>query len=376
MLRVLINGWFLHKPNTGSGQYLRLLLKHISNEVSEVDIHVISPLSAQLPDNCTLHVYDTVDRHINKFIFEQITVPRIAKKIGADVLHVPYWAPPFRSPCPLVVTVHDVIPLLMPEYNHSLLLRIYTSLAAAATQGASHIITDSDSSRDDIVSHLQLPEYRVHTVYLGADDVFNPGQNPNSALRVSNKFNLPDSYILYLGGFQRHKNLRHLLAAWTWAHPIASKDCPLVIAGRLPHNPDGYIYDDLPNIATELGISDTVIFIGEVQEEDKATLYQSASCFVFPSSYEGFGLPPLEAMACGIPVITTGSGALKEIVGDAAYLVSDPIDARELGAAMISIIVDEKLASDLQGRGLIQSAKFSWGKTVVETLRIYQKCMI
>lgn len=376
MTRILINGWFLHKPNTGSGQYLRLLLKHISTEVSGIDIHVISPLSAQIPDNCTLHVYDTVDRHINKFGFEQITVPRIAKKIGADVLHVPYWAPPFRSPCPLVVTVHDIIPLLIPEYNHSLLLRIYTSLAAAATQGASHIITDSDSSRDDIVSHLQLPESRVHTVHLGADDVFSPELNPNSALRVSKKFNLPDTYILYLGGFQRHKNLRHLLAAWTWAHPIASKDCPLVIAGRLPNNPDGYIYDDLPNLASELGISDTVIFIGEIQEEDKVALYQSASCFVFPSSYEGFGLPPLEAMACGIPVITTGSGALKETVGDAAYLVSDPVDARELGAAMISIIVDEKLASDLQGRGLIQSAKFSWGKTVVETLRIYQQCMI
>jgi len=376
MTRILINGWFLHKPNTGSGQYLRLLLKHISTEVSGIDIHVISPLSAQLPDDCTLHVYDTVDRHINKFIFEQITVPRIAKKIGADVLHIPYWAPPFRSPCPLVVTVHDIIPLLIPEYNHSLLLRIYTSLAAAATQGASHIITDSDSSRDDIVSHLQLPESRVHTVHLGADDVFSPERNPNSALRVSKKFNLPDTYILYLGGFQRHKNLRHLLAAWTWAHPIASKDCPLVIAGRLPNNPDGYIYDDLPNLAAELGISDTVMFIGEVQEEDKVALYQSASCFVFPSSYEGFGLPPLEAMACGIPVITTGSGALKETVGDAAYLVSDPVDARELGAAMISIIVDEKLASDLQGRGLIQSAKFSWGKTVVETLRIYQQCMI
>ena len=157
------------------------------------------------------------------------------------------------------------------------------------------------------------------------------------------------------------------MAAWTWADPIASEDCPLVIAGRLPKKPDCYMYDNLPDIANELGINDTVRFIGEVKEEDKATLYQLASCFVFPSSYEGFGLPPLEAMACGVPVITTGSGALKEIVGDAAYLISDPVDARELGAAMISVIVDEKLASDLQERGLIQSSKLSWEQTVVDT---------
>ncbi len=170
--------------------------------------------------------------------------------------------------------------------------------------------------------------------------------------------------------------MRHLLAAWTWAQPIASEECPLVIAGHLPKHPDGYLYDDLPDIATELGISDTVKFIGEVKEEDKTALYQLASCFVFPSSYEGFGLPPLEAMACGVPVVTTGSGSLKEIVGDAAYLVSDPVDARELGAAMISIIVDEKLASDLQSRGLIQAARFSWKKTVIETLQIYQQAMI
>jgi len=375
MSRVLINGWFLHNPNTGSGQYLRLLLKYLSNPGSGMDIHVIAPLSKKLPESCTLHVRNTVDRQINKFYFEQIVVPQTAKQIGADVLHIPYWAPPFKSPCPMVVTVHDIIPLLLPEHNRSLFHRVYTSLAAAATQGASHIITDSNKSHDDIVANLQVKDTRVHTIHLGVDDVYSPQQNPVESNKVRTNYNLPDTYVLYLGGFQRHKNLRHLLAAWTWAQPIASEDCPLIIAGRLPKNPDGHLYDDLPDIANSLGINDTVRFIGEVKEEDKTALYQLASCFVFPSSYEGFGLPPLEAMACGVPVITTGSGALKEIVGDAAYLISDPVEARELGAAMISLIVDETLASDLQNRGLIQSAKFSWEQTAVDTLQIYQQAM-
>ena len=133
--------------------------------------------------------------------------------------------------------------------------------------------------------------------------------------------------------------------------------------------------DNLPNIVNELGINDTVRFIGEVKEEEKTTLYQLASCFVFPSSYEGFGLPPLEAMACGVPVVTTSAGALKEVVGDAAYLISEPVDARELGAAIISVIVDENLASDLRQRGLIQSSKFSWEQTAIGTLEIYRKAM-
>ena len=375
MSRILINGWFFHKPNTGSGQYLRLLLKHLNNTDPRMEIHVISPLPTQLPESCILHVHNTVDRQINKFYFEQIIVPRTAKQIEADVIHVPYWSPPFKSPCPMVITIHDIIPLLLPEQRRSLIHRVYTSITVAATQGASHIITDSNTSHDDIVANLQVADTQVHTVHLGTDDIYSPHQNPVAVKKVRTNYNLPDTYVLYLGGFQRHKNLRHLLAAWTWAEPIASEDCPLVIAGRLPKKPDGYMYDNLPDIANELGINDTVRFIGEVKEEDKATLYQLASCFVFPSSYEGFGLPPLEAMACGVPVITTGSGALKEIVGDAAYLISDPVDARELGAAMISVIVDEKLASDLQERGLIQSSKFSWEQTVVDTLQIYRQAM-
>ncbi|MBH27622.1 MAG: hypothetical protein CL789_00085 [Chloroflexi bacterium] len=375
MSRVLINGWFFHKPNTGSGQYLRLLLKHLSSADTRMEIHVISPVSTEVPDSCTLHVHNTLDRQINKFYFEQVIVPRAAKQVGADVLHIPYWSPPFKSPCPVIITIHDIIPILLPEHSRSLIHRVYTAITIAATQGTSHIITDSNTSHDDIVANLNLADTQVHTIHLGTDDVYKPQQNPVAVNKVRASYNLPDTYILYLGGFQRHKNLRHLLAAWTWAEPVANEDCPLVIAGRLPEQPDGYIYDNLPNIVNELGINDTVRFIGEVKEEEKTTLYQLASCFVFPSSYEGFGLPPLEAMACGVPVVTTSAGALKEVVGDAAYLISEPVDARELGAAIISVIVDENLASDLRQRGLIQSSKFSWEQTAIGTLEIYRKAM-
>jgi glycosyltransferase involved in cell wall biosynthesis len=148
--------------------------------------------------------------------------------------------------------------------------------------------------------------------------------------------------------------------------------CHLVIAGSLPKQKTGRLFHDLPTIATTQGSSESVHFIGRIDEADKLKLYQGASCFVFPSTYEGFGLPPLEAMACGVPVVTTGASSLSEVVGDAAYLVSDPSDARKLGAAIISVIVDTDLATELRTRGSKQAARFSWSKTARNTLRIYQ----
>ena len=372
-MRILINGWFFHRPHTGSGQYLSNLLSNLCSIMPESSVHVISPIAINVPKNCNLHVYNCQYSQAHKLYFEQIIVPRTAKQLKVDILHTPYWAPPLRSPCPTVVTIHDVIPLILPEHKRSLGTRVHTALTLSATYGTNQIITDSDHSRRDIIEHIRLPHIRIHTIFLGIEDRYSCNQKLSDSQAVRKKYNLPNSYVLYLGGFQRHKNLRHLLAAWTWAQPIASTECQLVVAGLLPKNPDGYLYDDLPSIASNLEISDTVKFIGAVDEIDKPALYQTASCFIFPSSYEGFGLPPLEAMASGVPVITTNLSALKETVGNAAYLITDPTDAREMGAAIISVIVDEKLSDDLKKKGLLHAAKFKWELTALKTLDVYKQ---
>jgi glycosyltransferase involved in cell wall biosynthesis len=371
-MRVIVNGWFLSRKDTGSGQYLHALLRHLPSQSSDLDLHIVVPAASPEIAGWQLHVRTARNVPLDKLRFEQLEIPRFAGQLHADVVHIPYWAPPLRSPTPLVVTVHDIIPLLLPEHRGSLLERCYTALAAAATRGAAQIIADSHSSRQDIVSRMQLPTNRVRTVHLAAAKKFAPqvGTNPTNNLRA--KYRLPESYVLYLGGFQRRKNVRHLLAAWTWAHSAMPEGYELVIAGRLPEHPDGRLFQDLPATARRHGIDETVCFIGAVDEADKPMLYQGASCFVFPSSYEGFGLPPLEAMACGVPVVTTGAASITEVVGDAAYLVSDPTDARKLGAAIISTIVDTDLANNLRERGLKQAARFSWAQTARETLRIYQ----
>ena len=372
-MRVIVNGWFLSRTDTGSGQYLHALLRHLPAQAAHLDLHLIVPQSSSQPPGWHLHVRNTGSEPLAKLRFEQLEIPRATQQLQADVVHIPYWAPPLRSPKPLVITVHDIIPLLLPEHRGSLLQRCYTALAAAGTRGATQVIADSHSSRHDIISRLNLPTDRVHTVHLAADTQFVPpvGTQPTSSLQA--KYGLPEAYVLYLGGFQRRKNVHHLLAAWTWAHSAVPDGCQLVIAGHLPKHPDGRLFQDLPTLTARQGIAESVRFIGAVDESDKPALYQGASCFVFPSSYEGFGLPPLEAMACGVPVVTTNAASLPEVVGNAAYLVSDPTDTRKLGAAIISTLVDTELAGELRARGLKQAARFSWGQTASETVRIYQR---
>ena len=146
-----------------------------------------------------------------------------------------------------------------------------------------------------------------------------------------------------------------------------------MVAGQLPTHADGRLFHDLPMLANRLGVADTVRFIGPVKEEDKPALYQGAACFVFPSTYEGFGLPPLEAMACNTPVITSARSSLSEVVGDAAYLVDDPEDVRALGAAIIGLVVDGALADDLRERALRQVRRFSWERTASKTVEVYRK---
>ena len=374
-MRLAINGWFLSHPHTGTGKYLIALLEHLPAAEPALEIHVIAPTAANtssLPDQIQIHSTLPRNRVLGKIRFEQRDFPQIADQLGADLAHIPYWAPPLRSKVPFVVTVHDIIPLLLPEHRGSLSVRMYTSLVSTGVGGARAVIADSHHSRLDIVEHLRLPRERVHTVHLAADADYKPADSFEIDPNLQAKYDLPDDYVLYLGGFHRRKNVHRLLAAWSWARDPIGNDYPLIIAGQLPESPDGVLFHDLPALAEELELEDTVRFIGPVDEVDKPALYQGATCFVYPSSYEGFGLPPLEAMACGTPVVTTGKASLPEVVGDAAYYVEDPTDTRKLGAAIIGVVVDGQLADELRERGLKQAAKFSWEKTAHETVAIYR----
>jgi len=251
---------------------------------------------------------------------------------------------------------------------------LYTHLVAAAARRASLIITDSLASKNDIVRHLRVPAARVRVIYLAADPSCRPVTDRKALAAVRRKYGLPDTYLLYLGGFDQRKNLDALLRAYHRASRVmGSKAPPLVVAGRLP-TIDTALFPDPKRIAEELGIGQKIIFTGWVAEEDKPALYSGALFFAFPSLYEGFGLMPLEAMSCGTPALASRTSSLPEVVGDGGLLV-DPEDVDEISQAIIVLLRDSELREQLSKDALAQAAKFDWKRTAEQTLVVYALAM-
>jgi glycosyltransferase involved in cell wall biosynthesis len=374
-MHLALNAYFWNQPHTGSGQYLRQLVYHFNRYVSDLDITLIwpqvagTPLPTDVPPSVRLHPVPVRPGHVGKVLFEQVLFPRACRAVAAETAHVPYWGAPLRSPVPLIVTIHDVIPLLVPAYQPTAASKLYNALVSASARGANQIITDSHASKKDIVRLLDVPEALVTPIYLGIGPEFTPQDNFLLDMAVRQKYNLPDSYVLYLGGYTLHKNIAKLLLAYTYVAQAMGEDYPLVLAGAKPTAappkfPDYEVY------IAQLGLEKVVRWVGYIEEADKPVIYRSADTFVFPSRYEGFGFPPLEAMACNVPVVATTAPGVEEVVGDAAMAV-DPDDERQMGGAIIATLIQENLAADLRTKGVARAREFTWEKTMAATLEVY-----
>ena len=382
-MHVALNAYFWNKPHTGSGQYTRQLVYHLNRLVSDLALTLVVPLvpgeeePSGIPPGIGVERVPVRPGHVGKVLFEQRDFPAACRRAGATLAHVPYWGPPLRSSMPLAVTIHDLTTLLVSEYNRGVRARLYNALVTAAARGADHILTDSFSSKLDIIDHLGIPEQDVTAVYLGVGPQYTPnpagGDNSLVDMAVIKKYDLPEFYVLYLGGYELHKNVLNLLHAYTYVAKALGDEYPLVLAGKKPAtvSPNFPDYDDM---IARAGLSKYVRWIGYVDEADKPLLYRGAEVFVFPSRREGFGLPPLEAMACGTPVVASNSGSLPEIIGPAGFAV-DPDDVRGMAGAIIAIIMQAPLAADLRRQGPQQAAKFTWEQTAVETLKVYDRIM-
>jgi len=377
-MHIAFNGWFWDQPHTGSGQYLRGLLTALVQRAPQHRYSLVVPPHARTldhlpPDVDVLPVRMRLGGHLGKVWFEQRAFPRAVGRLGADVAHVPYWGPPLRSPAPVVCSVLDVIPLVIPAYRQGVRNRLYTSLVVAAARGAARLLTISEDARRDIVRHIRVPAERVAVTYLAADRAFHHEPDRERDRAVSARYGLDDldDFVLYLGSYVAHKNVRLLLAAYTYVAQALGQDVPLVLAGHTPATWGTPRFPDLPAYIDEIGVGDVVRWIGPVDEADKPSLYRLASVFAFPSHYEGFGLGPLEAMACGTPVVGCEASSVPEVVGDAAFLV-DPADSRAMGGAILSLITQPDLAGTMRNRGLARARDFSWRQTAEGTLAVYE----
>lgn len=285
-----------------------------------------------------------------------------------DVLHVQFTAPPF-SPCPVVVSIHDLSFEHLPQtfkWRSRKQLRLTVRRSA---REAAQVIALSEYARSDMIATYNLQPEKVSVVPLAAPAHFSPVTNEEEIQRVRQTYGIKDDYILTVGAIQPRKNLSRLVAAYSRLRRVGprGKLPQLVLVGKC-----AWLYDETLRTIKELEVSNSVILTGYVPESDLPALYSGALCFVYPSYFEGFGLPPLEAMKCGTPVIVGNQTSLPEVVGDAGVLV-DPFDVDDIAAKIENVISDSNLRADLRVKGLNRAKLFDWRETARQTLAIYQQ---
>lgn len=366
-MRIGIDGRYIADHYPGIGRYTFSLVEALSRLAPDADFvlavhpgqsnsrYDLARLTAR--PNIRLEQFAARPRSLA----EQARWPSAARRWSLDLLHSPYTYKPYALPCPSVVTIYDLIPLVFPEGFSAAQRLGFRLMVRLALRTSAAIMAISGATRDDLLRYFGVRPDRVYVTYLAADASFYP-RPPAEVAAVRARYGLPQEYILYVGINKPHKNLCRLVAAYARIEGAP----PLVLAGR-----EDPRYPEARARAEALGLSHRVCFPGDVAGPDLPALYSGASLFVFPSLYEGFGLPPLEAMACGAPVACSNRSSLPEVVGDAAVLF-DPQDSEAIAAAIRRALADAELRDRLRERGLARAAMFSWERTAQETLEAYR----
>lgn len=291
-----------------------------------------------------------------------------------DLIHYPYFdlffhTLPIRKKCKRLVTIHDITPLIFPEhFPIGIKGRANLFLQKAALKNTDFVICDSESSKNDVVNFLHYPKEKIQVIYLAPDPVFKKKEIKDSQ-KAAEKYKLPEKFMLYVGDINWNKNLKGLLEA------VSIAKTTLVMVGSALEQKDLPEVKEINTIISKLGIQKNIIKTGFIPAKDLVLIYNLASATVLPSFYEGFGLPVLESMACGTPVICSNNSSLLEISGDDA-MYCDPNDPDDIAQKIVEVINLNKNSLDSLSQELInQSKKFSWEKVASEAIRVYQKIL-
>ena len=308
------------------------------------------------------------DRSANYSVAEQLTVPLDLARVRADLFHAPHYVLPALTPCRSIVTIHDCIHLRFPQYLPSRLAHTYARVSFwIAANRSARVLTVSEASKRDIMRFCPIPEEKIDVIYNAIDDRFSQPPPETQITQVRERYQLHDRFLLYSGNVKPHKNLERLIDAFARLRRHGFEDLKLLITGSEISR-----YATLRRAVHRYNLHQHVRFLGFLSPETLATLYRLADGFVFPSLYEGFGLPPLEAMASGTPVLTSNVSSLPEVVDDAALLV-DPYDSASIADGMRQILCDDALRARLISRGRVRAASFSWEESVNRVLTIYRR---
>jgi len=364
-VRIAIDARKLH--DYGIGTYVRNLLRQLARLDGDNEyIAVCRPddmgFVRSLGENF-LAVAETAPPYS---IREQFTLPMALRRTRADLFHAPHYVLPPLTPCRSVVTIHDLIHLRFPEYLPNRLAYSYArAMIWSAIRRADRVLTVSEASKRDILRFFNVSAGKVEVVPNAIDDRFGIPPTDEEVAQVRERYQLQAPFLLYAGNIKPHKNLERLIEAFGDVRRRGFDRLKLLIIGDQVTK-----YATLRHAVHRCKLHTHVRFFGFVPDRMLAVLYRLADAFVFPSLYEGFGLPPLEAMACGTPVVTSNVSSLPEVVGDAALLV-DPYDTRAIADALERVLSDEALRRDLVARGLERAKEFSWERSVRRIREVY-----
>jgi glycosyltransferase involved in cell wall biosynthesis len=384
-MEVGFNALFLNNPGVGSGVYSSNLLKGLGQIDRKNRYRIFAPAKAMpLPSMLSANFsisrgfrLPEINRLINKILWEQTFCLRAAKA-GLDVFHHPYFTSSFGLTTRTVVTIHDMAHRHFPAYLGGPWRRLYFRYLERAVKRADWIITDSRFSKLEIRRFLGLPDSRIAVIPLAAGPEFGPVVDRIFQEEIRSRYSLPEKFILYLGGFDIRKNVDNLIRAFALLEKERRAGYKLVLAGRLPSPPSSRASKTRLNPAPsprrsvrEWRLGNDVCFPGYISSEDLAAVYSLAALFVYPSLCEGFGLPLLEAMACGAPVVASSASSIPEIV-DRTDLLFDPRDPEDMARKIEGMLFDRELGQTVGRWSLERAAMFSWPKAAQATLQVYE----
>lgn len=358
---------FVSGRMTGIGRLLATLLDEIAHRRPQLDTVTVAGRTAPMPVEAP-HIQVHRLRPAPTLYTDHVVLPWVLRQTGVTVFFSPYYKAPLFAPCPTVVTIHDLIPLRFPAYTRGhwrLYAAAFRTWAALLARRAAAVITDSAHSKADLVELLGLASEHVHVIPIGVGEEFRPLPAPEAVAATTTRYGISQPYLLSVGNFLPHKNLLRLVEAYSALPDPLRRRTRLVLAGRPARHGAARPVD--PTILARPG----VLLPGFIAPEDLPFLYAGATALVCPSLTEGFGLPVLEAMACGTPVVCARAGALPEVAGDAALYV-DPTDVASIAKGLQRILEDEPLRRNLAARGLQRAKLFDPAHTTARLVDLLE----
>lgn len=365
-MQVGIDARLIYHQPAGISRYTKHLIEELAQLDRETTYTVFQHRKHREP---LAHAPNFQRRTLFTPVHTRFEQPLLAAELAfhsLDLLHSTDFIPPLYSRIPSVITVHDLAFLRWPHFlteTHA----AYYSQIDRAVRHAQHIIVPSESTKNDVIGQLGAPAEKISVIYEAATPEYAPLPIAACRAAMQAKYDIPQNYIFFVSTIEPRKNIGGLLEAFHHLREHYSiRDTGLVLAGK-----PGWLYEEIFRKVEDLGLKQSTFFVGRVPDEDLQQLFVGARCHVHPAFYEGFGLPPLESMACGTPTIVGNTSSMPEVVGDAGLIV-DPADSEEIAVAIHRLLTDDDLHAELRQKGLQRAAIFSWSRAAAETLSVYQ----